>query len=89
VTLPLSRPGIAAGSAIVFALSYTNFIIPQLLGGGNYSTLALQVYEYIIVILDWTEGAERATLLLMSCFVSVFLITWSANRAMAWAETRR
>ncbi len=88
VTLPLSIPGIAAGSAIVFALSYTNFIVPQLLGGGNYATLALQVYEYIIVILDWTEGAVRATLLLVSCFFFVFLITWAGNRAMRWTEAR-
>jgi ABC-type spermidine/putrescine transport system permease subunit I len=88
VTLPLSIPGIAAGSAIVFALSYTNFIVPQLLGGGNYATLALQVYEYIIVILDWTEGAVRATLLLVSCFFFVLLITWFGNRAMRWAEAR-
>lgn len=89
VTLPLSIPGITAGCAIVFAISYTNFIIPQLLGGGNYTTLALQVYEYIVVILDWTEGAVRATLLLASCFVFVFLITWAGNRAMAWTEKRR
>lgn len=88
ITLPLSIPGIAAGCAIVFALSYTNFIIPQLLGGGNYTTLALQVYEYIIVILDWTKGAVRATLLLASCFFFVFLITWFANRATSWAERR-
>jgi ABC-type spermidine/putrescine transport system permease subunit I len=88
VTLPLSIPGITAGCAIVFALSYTNFIIPQLLGGGNYATLALQVYEFVIVILDWTKGAVRASLLLASCFVFVFLITWIGSRAMAWSEKR-
>ena len=89
VTLPLSAPGITAGCALVFALSYTNFIIPQLLGGGNYTTLALQVYEFIIVILDWTEGAVRASLLLASCFVMVLLITWVGARATAWSEARR
>ena len=47
VTVPLSVPGIVAGTALVFALSYTNFIIPQLLGGGNYTTLAVQVYEFV------------------------------------------
>jgi len=88
VTVPQSIPGITAGCAIVFALSYTNFIIPQLLGGGNYATLALQVYEFVIVILDWTKGAVRASLLLGSCFVFVFVITWAGNRAMAWSEKR-
>ena len=84
VVVPLSLPGIAAGTALVFALSYTNFIIPQLLGGGNYSTVAVKVYEQTIVILDWATGAVLAALLLGSCFVFVFLIIWAANRAMAW-----
>ena len=89
VVVPLSLPGIAAGTALVFALSYTNFIIPQLLGGGTYSTVAVKVYEQTIVILDWATGAVLAALLLGSCFVLVLLITWTANRAMAWREGTR
>ena len=88
VTLPLSVPGIVAGTALVFALSYTNFIIPQLLGGGNYTTLAVQVYEFVVVILDWTKGAVRASLLLGSCFVFVLLITWAGRVATRWTEAR-
>jgi ABC-type spermidine/putrescine transport system permease subunit I len=88
VTLPLSVPGITAGVALVFAISYTNFIIPQLLGGGNYTTLAVQVYEFIVVILDWTKGAVRASLLLLSCFAFVLLITWTGHRATRWSEGR-
>lgn len=88
VTLPLSVPGIVAGTALVFALSYTNFIIPQLLGGGNYTTLAVQVYEFVVVILDWTKGAVRATLLLGSCFVFVLLIVWAGRVATRWTEAR-
>ncbi len=88
VTLPLSVPGIVAGTALVFALSYTNFIIPQLLGGGNYTTLAVQVYEFVVVILDWTKGAVRASLLLASCFVFVLAINWLGQRATRWVEAR-
>ena len=88
VTLPLSVPGIVAGTALVFALSYTNFIIPQLLGGGNYTTLAVQVYEFVVVILDWTKGAVRAVLLLGSCFVFVLLIVWAGRVATRWTEAR-
>jgi ABC-type spermidine/putrescine transport system permease subunit I len=84
VVVPMSLPGIAAGTALVFAISYTNFIIPQLLGGGNYSTVAVKVYEQTIVILDWATGAVLAALLLGSCFLFVVLITHAANRAMAW-----
>ncbi|MGI9335462.1 MAG: ABC transporter permease [Gammaproteobacteria bacterium] len=89
ITVPLSIPGISAGLALVFAISYTNFIIPQLLGGGNYTTLAVLVYEYIVVILDWSKGAMLALLLLSSCFVFVLAITLTANFATRWTEARR
>jgi len=89
VTVPMSLPAIIAGSALVFAISYTNFIIPQLLGGGNYSTLAVQVYEQTIVVLDWSAGAALATLLLSSCFAFVFAIVALGGRLTRWNEVRK
>jgi ABC-type spermidine/putrescine transport system permease subunit I len=89
VTVPLSVPAIFAGLALVFAVSYTNFIIPQLLGGGNYSTLAVQVYEQTIVVLDWTRGAVLATLLLSTCFVFVLAIVAAGNRLARRNEVQR
>ncbi|MBB3770384.1 putative spermidine/putrescine transport system permease protein [Angulomicrobium tetraedrale] len=89
VTVPMSMPAIVAGFALVFAVSYTNFIVPQLLGGGNYSTIAVQVYEQTIVVLDWSRGAALATLLLSSCFVFVFAIVAAGNWLTRWSEVRR
>src|SRR5690606_29289652 len=39
VTLPLTLPGIAAGSVFVFVLSVGNFVTPDLLGGGKRTML--------------------------------------------------
>lgn len=89
VTVPMSMPGIIAGLALVFAVSYTNFIVPQLLGGGNYSTLAVQVYEQTIVVLDWTRGAVLATLLLSTCFAFIFAIVALGSYLTRWNEVRR
>lgn len=89
VVVPMSMPAIVAGFALVFAVSYTNFIIPQLLGGGNYSTLAVQVYEQTIVVLDWSRGAALATLLLSSCFVIILAIVVLGNRLTRWNEAGR
>ncbi len=89
VTVPLSVPAVFAGLALVFAVSYTNFIVPQLLGGGSYSTLAVQVYEQTIVVLDWTRGAVLATLLLSTCFAFVLAIVAAGNRLSRWAEAGR
>ena len=89
VTIPMTMPAIIAGFALVFAVSYTNFIVPQLLGGGNYSTLAVQVYEQTIVVLDWSRGAALATLLLSTCFAFVCIIVAVGGRLTRWNEIRR
>lgn len=89
VTVPISVPAIFAGLALVFAISYTNFIVPQLLGGGSYSTLAVQVYEQTIVVLDWTRGAVLATILLTTCFAFVLGIVAVGNRLARWSEPAR
>jgi ABC-type spermidine/putrescine transport system permease subunit I len=86
VVVPMSVPAIFAGLALVFAVSYTNFIVPQLLGGGGYSTLAVQVYEQTIVVLDWTRGAVLATILLTTCFAFVLAIVAVGNRLARWNE---
>jgi ABC-type spermidine/putrescine transport system permease subunit I len=86
VVVPMSVPAIFAGLALVFAVSYTNFIVPQLLGGGSYSTLAVQVYEQTIVVLDWTRGAVLATILLSTCFAFVLAIVAFGNRLARWNE---
>jgi ABC-type spermidine/putrescine transport system permease subunit I len=89
VTVPMSVPAIFAGLALVFAISYTNFIVPQLLGGGAYSTLAVQVYEQTIVVLDWTRGAVLATILLATCFAFILAIVTLGNRLARWNEATR
>jgi putative spermidine/putrescine transport system permease protein len=89
VVVPMSMPAIVAGFALVFAVSYTNFIIPQLLGGGSYSTFAVQVYEQTIVVLDWSRGAALATLLLSTCFLFVLAIVVLGNRLTRWNEAGR
>jgi ABC-type spermidine/putrescine transport system permease subunit I len=88
VVVPMSVPAIFAGLALVFAISYTNFIVPQLLGGGNYATLAVQVYEQTIVVLDWTRGAVLATILLASSFAMVLAIVAVGSRVSRWNEVR-
>ncbi|PWS38961.1 ABC transporter permease [Falsiroseomonas bella] len=89
VTVPMSVPAIFAGLALVFAVSYTNFIVPQLLGGGAYSTLAVQVYEQTVVVLDWTRGAVLATILLSTCFAFVLAIVALGNRLARWNEVAK
>lgn len=64
VTLPLSVPGMVAGSLIVFALSVSSFVTPTLLGGPWVKVVAYLVWEQNISVLDWPFAAAISVILL-------------------------
>jgi putative spermidine/putrescine transport system permease protein len=47
VTLPLSLPGILAGSLLVFALAISAYVTPYLMGGQQVLTLPMLVYQQV------------------------------------------
>jgi putative spermidine/putrescine transport system permease protein len=47
VTLPLSLPGILAGSLLVFALAISAYVTPFLMGGTNVLTLPMLIYQQV------------------------------------------
>jgi len=47
VTLPLSLPGIVAGSLLVFALAISAYVTPILMGGFEIITLPILIYQQI------------------------------------------
>jgi putative spermidine/putrescine transport system permease protein len=47
VTLPLSVPGILAGSLLVFALAISAYVTPVLIGGTNVLTLPMLIYQQV------------------------------------------
>ena len=79
VTLPLSRPGIVAGSVLVFAVTVGSFITPVLLGGLKLPVLASGIYHSAISENDWAMAAVQATALF--ALVLLVLVPWAlANR---------
>lgn len=63
VTLPLSIPGLAVGSTLVFSLTASSFVAPALLGGNFAKMLGTLVEEQIMSVFDWPFGAAIATVL--------------------------
>src|SRR5215470_18823858 len=47
VTLPLSLPGVLAGSLLVFALSISAYVTPFLMGGTDVLTLPMLIYQQV------------------------------------------
>jgi putative spermidine/putrescine transport system permease protein len=72
IVIPLSLPGILAGSVLVFTLSASTYATPALLGGTGTKLMSPEVYDLALNNLAWDEAATVATILfLMSAFVVV------------------
>ena len=65
VTLPLSWPGIAAGSLLVFIPSTGEFVIPDLLGGPDSLMIGKVLWTEFFGNRDWPVASALATVLLV------------------------
>lgn len=65
VFLPLTRPGVLAGSYIVFMLGIGMYITPAMLGGPDQTTLPLMIAIQINEAMDWTFAASLSVILLL------------------------
>jgi putative spermidine/putrescine transport system permease protein len=64
VTIPLSVPGLAAGTTLVFSLTASSFVTPAILGGNLAKMLGTLVQEQILGISEWPFGAAIATVMI-------------------------
>ncbi|MEQ8964670.1 MAG: ABC transporter permease [Azospirillaceae bacterium] len=65
VTLPLSLPGLAAGSLLCFVLGAGTYITPLILGGPGDLMFANLIYSAIITQLNWPLGSALSIVLLV------------------------
>lgn len=84
ITLPLTAPGILAGSILVFVLTISALVTPRMLGGPTYRVMATLIYDEYMQMLDWPTGSALAFVLTAIALA----IIWAANRvARRWAIT--
>ena len=65
VTLPLSLPGLAAGSLLVFVLTGGSYVTPLILGGPGDFLFGNLIYDAVVVELNWPMGATLSFTLLI------------------------
>ena len=88
ITLPLSAPGIVAGTTLAFVLGVAALVSPMILGGGRafvVSTLMVQQIQ----TLAWGRAAAIALILFAIVFVAVSALQWLAHRVSPTAVGRR
>ncbi len=76
VTLPLSLPGVSAGSLLVFVLTAGTYLPPMILGGPGNQMIANLIFARVIGTLDWPFGSAISVVLLLL----LVIIVWTYNR---------
>lgn len=69
VVLPLSLPGIVAGSLLGFTLSISAFTTPSILGGNSVLIMAIYVAQQFQTVLNYPAGASAAILVLVTAAI--------------------
>ena len=73
VFLPLSMPGILAGSLLVFILSIGFFVTPALLGGLGDTTFVMLIERQVNRLGNWPLAAAMSVILLVATLVLVIV----------------
>ena len=67
----LSLPGVVNGIMMVFLLAISSFVIPKLLGGGQYMLIGNLIESQFISVGDWNFGS--AISLILAVIILIFM----------------
>ncbi len=81
VTLPLTVPGIIAGSLLVFIPATGEYIIPDLLGGGNVQMIGRLLYNEFSRNVDWPVASAVAIVLLFLLVLPMAIYQYYQGKA--------
>ena len=75
VTLPLSVPGMVAGSILVFIPAMGMFVVPDLMGGAKTVLVGNLIRNQFLTARDWPFGAAASMLLLITTLIFTLIYT--------------
>ncbi|WP_437436848.1 ABC transporter permease subunit [Ruegeria arenilitoris] len=81
ITLPLTMPGIVAGSLLVFIPATGEYVIPDLLGGGNVQMIGRVLYNEFSRNSDWPVAAAVAIVLLFILVLPIMVFQHYQGKA--------
>lgn len=79
VTLPLSIPGIIAGTILVFIPAMGMFVIPDLMGGAKTILIGNVIRNQFLTARDWPFGAASSMILMVLTMVFTLYYTRKAG----------
>ncbi|MEX8499983.1 ABC transporter permease [Leptothrix ochracea] len=79
ITIPLSKPGIVAGSMLVFIPCVGEFVIPELLGGPRTMMIGRVLWDEFFSNNDWPMAAAVAVVMVLLVIVPLALFSRTQN----------
>ena len=73
ILLPLSAPGIVAGSIVVFIPSLGAYVTPDLLGGARVALIGNLLQQQFMTVRDWPFGSAIGFILMSIMLVAVMV----------------
>jgi len=80
VTLPMTIPGVIAGSLLVFIPATGEYVIPDLLGGGNVLMIGRILYNEFNANTDWPVASAVAIALLLVLVLPMMLYQYMQGK---------
>jgi len=80
VILPIVKPGIVAGSILVFVPSLGAYVTPRVLGGGKNMMIGNFIELQFLAGRNWPLGAALSVTLLVIVTVALLIYVRAANR---------
>jgi putative spermidine/putrescine transport system permease protein len=80
ITLPLTASGLLSGSSIVFLLSSGAVLTPLLLGGPRTPMLAVQIYQDVFQLFNFSRASAMAFVLMATAIAVILPIQWIERR---------
>ncbi|MET3517610.1 putative spermidine/putrescine transport system permease protein [Pseudacidovorax sp. 1753] len=89
VILPLSVPGLASGTIMVFSLSMSSYVTPALMGGSRSGLMTTFIYQQFSVTMNWHFGATMVAVLLATTLALLLAVVgWSRWYTRQWSLGR-
>lgn len=82
VTLPLTMPGIIAGSILVFIPSLGAFVTPEILGGAQTTMVGSFIVTQFLAARDWAFGSALSFTLLGAMLVATLVYFRTGGRTI-------
>ena len=74
VVLKLSMPGVINGIVMVFLMAISSFVIPKLLGGGQFVLIGNLIESQFVSVGDWNFGSAISLILAVLILVAIRLM---------------